>query len=150
MSAYFIGSVITISGGLTIFISNILLYRSVRRQCEGIAKTIIDSSLQVQNKKRDSVRKRKLKSLKTCICITASYLLTWFPLITLISLQFLLNFSIDWQFILFNFGVTNGFWDVLIYFYLNQRARKRLFHLLSIRKNVIVNSYHDSTAVEPT
>lgn len=96
MTAYYIASLITISGGLAIFISSIFLYRSVSRQCEGITRTIIDASQKVQIKKRDSVRKRKLKSLKICICITASYLLTWFPLIALINVQFCLGFSVDW------------------------------------------------------
>ena len=80
LTAYYIASIITISGGFAIFISNIFLYRSIQRQCEGITKTIIDSSEQVQSKKRESLKKRKLKSLKICIYITASYLLTWFPL----------------------------------------------------------------------
>ena len=137
---YNLGYLITILGGLFIAVSNTLLYRSAKRQCEEISKTIVDQSEKAQTQKRNDMRKRKLKSLKICIFITASYLLTWFPLVIVKVSKSLFDIETDLVFIFFMVGFSNGIWDVLIYFYLNQKARYSLLELFGIERINVIES----------
>ena len=137
MSVFFLGCLVTISGGIFISASNIYLYRSVRKQCKGINNTIVDRSENRAKDRKNELRKRKLRSLKICIYITVSYLLTWFPLVIVITLQVLLGIDQNWTFIFAVIGFSNGIWDVLIFFHLNQKARKRLLVLLYLNRNKI-------------
>ena len=123
---YYIACLIAVLCGVFISISSILLYRSVKKQCEGIAKTIVETSDKTRKSSKNDLRRRKLKSLKICIYIAASYLFTWIPLITVSAVQLLFQFSGLYPFGFQIVGFSNGIWDVLIYFYFNQRARLKL------------------------
>ena len=147
------GCLITILGGIFISATNIFLYRSVKKQCKEITKTIIDRSEQRQKDRRKVMRKRKLRSLKMCIYITISYLLTWCPLVV-----FAIAHVMGWLDIYYItaatlIGFSNGIWDVLIYFYFNEKARRVLNQLLGRKTNVIGqddSSMFTSTVTYPT
>uniref|UniRef100_A0A7M5V582 G-protein coupled receptors family 1 profile domain-containing protein n=1 Tax=Clytia hemisphaerica TaxID=252671 RepID=A0A7M5V582_9CNID len=120
-------------GGLFILAANTMLYRSVKRQCQSIITTLVEPTEIEQQKRRNNIRKRQLRSLKICIYIAGSYLLTWFPLMVTVVLQIILEFNKDIVFIMIILGFSNGIWDVVIYFHLNRTSRKRLFKLLRLR-----------------
>ena len=70
------------------------------------------------------MRKRKLKSLKICIYITASYFLTWCPLAFFIVIVLALEIDNNQLNYLFQIiGFSNGIWYALIYVYLNRKPR---------------------------
>ena len=124
-TAFFFGCSFVLLSGFFILASNALLYRSVRKQCEGIAQTIVVRSEKTQTQKRKDMRRLKLKSLKICIYITASYLLTWGPLAVYIVIDNILQIN-NLQLTLLSqiIGFSNGIWDALIYFYLNPRKSR--------------------------
>lgn len=132
--AYISAFFVAIIGAVLIIVSNFLLYRSVKRQCRQIAATIIDKSSKQQNDKRQGIRKRELRSLKVCLFIASSYILTWVPLIVIQTI-----FQND-DSILFKFlaivTFTNGIWDVFIFFALNFKARTKLLTFLHLSKPV--------------
>ena len=151
---FYVGSVLVVLGGFFILVSNALLYRSAKRQCEEISKTIVDPSVKIQRQKRNDMRKRKLKSLKICIYITASYLLTckWAPgqkiciyitasyLLTWCPLAIYLIFDVAFKlnnnlvFVIVQLiGFSNGIWDVLIYSRINNKPKNKISQMSSDR-----------------
>ena len=112
-------------GAVSIIITNLHLYRSVRGQCVRIKSlTVADTRAEVTQHKAD-VNKRQLKSLKICLLISVSYVCTWVPLsIYMVVLKttpgIVLTLYPD------VLGFSNGIWDVLIFFYLNKTARRTL------------------------
>ena len=123
-TVFYFGSTFIVLGGSYILVSNIFLYQSVKRQCEEISRTIVDPSLERQTQKRNDMRERKLKSLRICIYITASYLLTWFPLAVYLVFDLTPQINDNTLFVIFQIvGFSNGIWDVLIYFFMNRASR---------------------------
>ena len=135
---FLIASILTTLGGIFILIANVLLYRSVKKQCDFIASTIVESNEERLQLEQNAIRKRQLRSLKVCICITISYLLSWFPLMFAVGIYSILKIErgADTLVVL---GMTNGIWDVLIYFKLNEKAKRRLLVLLRIHSFVRSN-----------
>ena len=129
--AFLVGTTITIFGGIFIVVSNTLLYRSVKKQCRKISRTIVDNSLQRQKAKREDMKQRKLKTLKICIYITLSYLFTWVPLSVCIVVDLYVKFEVTVIYIFQMFGFSNGIWDVIIYFFLHTKARRKVIRALS-------------------
>ena len=121
--------------GFFIFVANTILYKSVKKQCEKINGTIVGHLENKQTARRNRVKKRRLKSLKICIGITASYLLTWFPLSVFIVIDLHLKFSDYLVYIFQIFFFSNGIWDVVIYFYCNKKARRKLLLMKTRTKN---------------
>lgn len=135
--AYLSAFIVITSGGIFIIISNFLLYRSVKKQCSQIAATIVDRSTQKQNEKRNEIRKRQLKSLKICLFIASSYILTWFPLIAVAIGNQKTDTSLLLRKIFAVVSFSNGIWDVLIFFALNAEARRQLMQKIFGRKTVL-------------
>ncbi|XP_066920141.1 green-sensitive opsin-2-like [Clytia hemisphaerica] len=135
-SAYFIPAfVVTFTGGLVTTISNYILYRSVKRQCMEIAATIVDRSGEKQKKRRELMKKRQLRSLKICIWIAASYILTWFLLIGGATVQQQVKSMSSNYLILFALvGYSNGLWDVIIFFHWNNTAKRQFRKLIHVSK----------------
>ena len=131
-TVFYLSCTATVLGGFFILVSNALLYHSAKRQCEEISKTIVEQSVQIQRQKRNDMRRRKLKSLKICIYITASYFLTWCPLSVYIFLDLALKIANPQLNFLFHIiGFSNGIWDALIYYHLNRR-KPRANTILSV------------------
>ena len=157
--AYMAAFFVVIIGAVLIIVSNFLLYRSVKRQCRQIAATIVDKSSQQQHDKRQEIRKRELRSLKVCLFIASSYILTWVPLIIVqtlhnfqkanekdvISVEILIKFLAILTF-------TNGIWDVVIFFALNLKARTKLLMLLHLSKPTHrrYSDMYATNAISPT
>ena len=151
--AYISAFFVTIIGAVMIIVSNFLLYRSVKRQCRRIAATIVDRSSKQQHDKRQGIKNRELRSLKVCLFIACSYILTWVPLIIIqtifrndSSMILLVNFLAILTF-------TNGIWDVFIYFALNLKARTKLLIFLHLSKAVVKRKYSNmyvTAAFSPT
>lgn len=134
--AYISAFFVTIIGAVLIIVSNFLLYRSVKRQCRQIAANIVDKSSKQQHDKRQVIKKRELRSLKICLFIASSYILTWVPLIIVQtifqnnpSMVLLVKFLAILTF-------SNGIWDVLTFFALNFKARTKLLTILHLSKPV--------------
>ena len=147
--AYFSAFIVITSGGIFIIISNFLLYRSVKKQCCQIAATIVDRSTQKQNERRNEIRKRQLKSLKICLFIASSYILTWFPLIVVTVRNRNTDISLLLRKIFAVVSFSNGIWDVLIFFGLNAEARRRLMQRFYGRKTVL-RKFSDRYVTEMT
>ena len=150
--AYISAFFVTIFGAVLIVVSNFLLYRSVKRQCRQIASTIVDKSSRQQHDKRQDIRNRELRSLKVCLFIAISYILTWVPLIIIQtiykndpSMVLLAKF-----FAILTF--TNGIWDVSIFFALNLKARGKLLVIFRLSKPVTrkCSDMYTTVAFSPT
>eukprot|EP00111_Clytia_hemisphaerica_P019929 TCONS_00058782-protein len=141
----FFGCLVTILGGIFISATNIFLYRSVKKQCREITKTIIDRSEEKQKDRRKVMKKRKLRSLKMCIYITITYLLTWCPLVAFAIINVMIGLNIYYIMAATLIGFSNGIWDVLIYFYFNAKSWRVLKTLFGRKTNTI--GHEDSSSM---
>ena len=135
-------------------IANLMLYRSVRRQCRAIAATlVVDNTIdrqqqqqqqpqqQQQQQQRHVIIKLSLKSLKLCICVASSFLLVVIPSAIIMldrletgddknsqsdKIEGSVGSSNIFLVILIS---SNGLLDVLIFLYFNKEARKKLLPL---------------------
>ena len=144
--AYFAVVVFSNGGGIVVLICNVYLYRLVKRQCNDIASTCIGATREAQIRERNITRKRSLKALKMCIWISVSYFLTIVPgaVMLFISRVFYPNkISDDYAYLLRHpdtrlyldsansmISISNGIWDVLIFYKFNSEARQGFFNLL--------------------
>ena len=148
LAAYFVAISISNVAGVVIMICNILLYRSVKRQCNDIASTIVTLDRQKQNQQRNQTKKRSLKSLKMCILISASYFITILSGIILLlvrKIYFPDRYEEDFTAIVKNpdsivflystsaiIGVSNGIWDVFIFYKFNSEAKRKFRNVFGI------------------
>ena len=155
-NAYIVFFLITNIGAFILLISNTWLYRSVKRQCYQIAATIVAPTRQEQEKQRNNTRRRSLKALKMCVWILASYFITILPgtLYYFVVRAFLNHeYPDDYSQLLERpsarlymdsivtlFGISNSFWDTIIFYKFNSEARvraMRLFRRLVRSTNVL-------------
>lgn len=144
-----IATMFVFAGAVAITISNFLLYRSIKRQCREIAATIVDSSNELKLKRQKLVKDREMKSLKICLMIAASYLLTWLVLMSGYTVLQRIKSS-QYQNLKFVFaiiGFSNGIWDVMIFFHLNSTARRRIRQIVHLPISTIETSNADCSSV---
>ena len=109
-------------------------------QIQQISATIVTDSIEQQNQHMTEVRRIEIKSMKTCIMIAFSYVLTAMPLSfygiasTLLDFKSMyLNGAADGSraYLHFDLMVTliafsNGIFDVIIFFFWNTVAKRKL------------------------
>ena len=132
--AFLVATMFVFAGAIMITISNWLLYRSIKKQCCEIAATIVVASNEKKLMRRKLVKDREMKSLKICLMIAASYLLTWLVLMsgyTIIErVASEKQYTEHLSFIFAIIGFSNGIWDVLIFFHLNSTAWRKVRQIL--------------------
>ena len=126
---------------------NIYLYRSVKRQCNQIASTIVTISQQEQKRQRSEMQKLSLKSLKMSIWVSASFYITFVPSVIFLFVKRVLsqsdglhsnhqklsehpNAGFYLDFLSLMVFISNGIWDVLIFYKYNTDARRQLKRFL--------------------
>ena len=138
-----IATMFVFAGAVLITISNFLLYRSIKRQCHEIAATIVDRSNEQKLRKRKLIKDREMKSLKICLMIAVSYLLTW--LVSGYTVLQRVNKYENLKFVFAIIGFSNGIWDVLIFFHLNSTARNHVRRIVHLPTSSIETSQADCT-----
>ena len=144
-------------------IANILLFRSVKRQCSAIAATIVLDNTSTQHNRqqqqRNATMRRSLKSLKLCIIVASSLLLVVMP--TFVQPSLIKKFvgkktsddkTTDKGISMFITIVasSNGLWDVLIFLFINSEARKKVLNLISrIRVGRVTTVPNNNTVPSP-
>ena len=132
--AFLVAAMFVFAGAIIITISNSLLYRSIQKQCREIAATIVDASNEKKLMRRKLVKDREMKSLKICLMIAASYLLTWLVMMSGYTIiEQVVSEKHYTEHLLFIFaiiGFSNGIWDVLIFFHWNSTALRKVRQIL--------------------
>ena len=137
--------VVTFIGSVIITICNMYLYRSIKRHCHDISSKVVANSQVEELEKKLLIEKRKMKGLRTCVLISATYTICWVP----IGLKFFIKFMLGiekrayWDAIFTFVAYFNGFQDVLIFFYIKKTARLQLKSLFYCKKNT------DGSTVQP-
>ena len=144
-----IATMFVFAGAVAITITNLLLYRSIKRQCREIAATIVDNSNELKLKRKKLVKDREMKSLKICLMIAVSYLLTWLVLMSgyTVLQRIKSNRYQNLKFVFAIIGFSNGIWDVMIFFHLNSTARRRIRQIVHLPTSTIETSQYDCTSV---
>ena len=137
MDVFVAAFVVTFVGSLVVTLSNLHLYRSVRKQCADIASQIVAKTREGQLEKRLCVEKRKLRALRMCIAFTISYMLTWVPVGIKTMVKILLGIKERRTYmdaVIGIIGFTNGIWDVLIFFYVSKSAKEHIKKLFKANR----------------
>ena len=123
--AFIFAFVVIFTGAIFITIGNITLYRSIKRQCNLIASTIVNRCADIQKQQRNKLRKRQLVSLRICLLIAITYLMTWLSLALFLFLKEQLGLIGQFGYIDIIFEIiafSNGLWDVGIFFYTKRKS----------------------------
>lgn len=139
--------IVTLVGSILITISNIYLYRSIKRHCQDISSKIVADSQSQKLEKKLLIEKRKMKGLRICVLISASYTISWVPIGVKFFIKFVLGIKkrAYWDAIFTFVAYFNGFQDVFIFFYVKKTARLQLMSLFCCGKQTVSNSVHPFT-----
>ena len=143
--AFLAVSVVTFVGAIAVTVSNFALYRSIKRHCAQISQNVVAYSATQEVQQKLQLEHRKQKGLVICVSVSASFLVSWFPVGIKFMVKFLLGIikrRFYWD-VLFSIVVfSNSLWDVFIFFYNKKSARQTLKNLLRQHRNsVSTNSY---------
>ena len=136
--AFLVVSVVTFVGAIAVTVSNLTLYRSIKRHCAQISQNVVAYSAAQEVQQKLQLEHRKLKGLFICVSISASFLVSWFP----VGIKFMVKFLLGiikrryyWD-VLFSIVVfSNSLWDVFIFFYNKKSARHTLRNFLRKHRN---------------
>lgn len=152
-SAFLVVSAVTFMGAITVTVTNIALYRSIKRHSLHISRNMVAGSSEntiIQRQKLE-LEHRKLKGLMICVFISTTFLVSWFPVGIKFMVKFLLRINKQrfyWDVVFSIVVFSNSFWDVFIYFYNKKSARQALLRIIMIgRRRRNVNTVLDITSV---
>ena len=142
-SAFLVVSGVTFIGAIAVTVTNIALYQSIKRHCLHISRNMVASSLEIGiQRQKLELEQRKLKGLMICVLISATFLISWFPVGIKFMVKFLLRINKQrfyWDVVFSILVFSNSFWDVFIYFYNKKSARqilRNMFNKVLLRKTV--------------
>ena len=134
-------------------ISNVIIYRQVRRQYLHILATIVAFDDIAQKAKEKRLRQRRLRSVRICVFIVCSFTLLWLPVgVWCLILMYVFTdkryyvWSPVFVYLLLNaFLYMNSMIDPIIYISINREAK---VNIRKIFRKTIINNIPSSSVVK--